>query len=366
MGPRPPRRRPSALLAPHNGHLSLVPVALYKLLFATAGLEDYTPYRVMVVAAHLACVALLFAYARRRVGDPAALGAAVLLLVLGPAWQNILWPFQVGSLVSLAAGIGALLALDRGDRRGDLAAAALLALALASSGLGVVIALGIAVELLVARRRTAVWIAAAPLGLYAIWWIGYQDTDFIRHNVVLAPRFAADAAAGAMAALTGLTGPVTSDDGATLAWGRPLAVAAAALIAWRVSGLRPVPPRVARPAHHPARLLAPHRRAAGAHGHAGREPLLVRRRAVPAAAGYGAHPRRALVAPRRRRAGGGRRARGGGQPGRSARRRALPACPGRAGARGPRRAGDRAGTARAHRPELPRLPLPGAPRGCIP
>ena len=94
--------------------------------------------------------------------------------------------------------IGALLALDRGDRRGDVAAAALLALALASSGLGVVIALGIAVELLVARRRRrAIWIAAAPLGLYAIWWIGYQDTDFIRHNLVLAPGFAADAAAGA-------------------------------------------------------------------------------------------------------------------------------------------------------------------------
>ena len=235
----------SAFLAPHNGHLTLVPVALYKLLFATAGLENYTPYRVMVVAAHLGCVALLFAYARRRVGDPAALGAAVLLLVLGPAWQNILWPFQVGWLVSLAAGVGALLALDRGDRRGDVAAAALLALALASSGLGVVIALGIAVELLVARgRRRAIWIAAAPLGLYAIWWIGYQDTDFIRHNLVLAPGFAADAAAGAVAALTGLTGPVTSDNGATLAWGRPLAVAAAALIAWRVSVLRPVPPRV--------------------------------------------------------------------------------------------------------------------------
>ena len=63
----------SAFLAPHNGHLTLVPVALYKLLFATAGLENYTPYRVMVVAAHLGCVALLFAYARRRVGDPAAL-----------------------------------------------------------------------------------------------------------------------------------------------------------------------------------------------------------------------------------------------------------------------------------------------------
>ena len=255
----------SAFLAPHNGHLTLVPVALYKLLFATAGLENYTPYRVMVVAAHLGCVALLFAYARRRVGDPAALGAAVLLLVLGPAWQNILWPFQVGWLVSLAAGVGALLALDRGDRRGDVAAAALLALALASSGLGVVIALGIAVELLVARgRRRAIWIAAAPLGLYAIWWIGYQDTDFIRHNLVLAPGFAADAAAGAVAALTGLTGPVTQRQRRDARLGpaaRRRRGGADRLAGERAAARPAAGHRLARRA---ARLLAAHRRAAGA------------------------------------------------------------------------------------------------------
>src|SRR6186997_1258495 len=32
-------------LRPHNGHLSLVPIAIYRVLFATAGLEHYGPYR---------------------------------------------------------------------------------------------------------------------------------------------------------------------------------------------------------------------------------------------------------------------------------------------------------------------------------
>ncbi len=55
-------------LESHNGHFSLVPVVLYKLLFATAGLDHYLPYRVMVTAAHVLCVVLVFVYARRRVG----------------------------------------------------------------------------------------------------------------------------------------------------------------------------------------------------------------------------------------------------------------------------------------------------------
>ena len=80
-----------------------------------------------------------------------------------PAWQNILWPFQVGWLLSLAAGLGALLALDRGDRRGEAAACALVALSLASSGIGVAIAAGVLVDVLWRRPRAA-WIVRRSRG----------------------------------------------------------------------------------------------------------------------------------------------------------------------------------------------------------
>jgi hypothetical protein len=231
-------------LDPHNGHLSLVPVSVYKALFATAGLTDYRPYRLLLIAAHLGCVALVFAYARRRVGDVAGALAAILILFLGPGWQNILWPFQIGSVTSLGAGIGALLALDRDDRRGDVTACALLALALASSGLGVVIAIGMLVDVAARRRPRDLWIVALPAALFGLWWLVYQDTDFVRHNVVLAPGFAADAAAGAVSALTGLSGQTTGDSGGALPWGRPLAVAAVALVAWRLVRIGTVPARV--------------------------------------------------------------------------------------------------------------------------
>jgi len=232
-------------LEPHNEHLSLVPIAVYRLLFATAGLTDYAPFRALVIGGHVACVVLVYVYASRRVGGLAALLAAVPILFLGPAWQNFLWPFQIAWLISIAAGVGALLALDRRDRRGDAAACALLALAIASSGLGIPIAAGVAVELLWARRRPRdAWIVVAPLAVYASWWLVYQESDFARHGVVLAPGFAADSAAAALSALAGLAGSTIAAERETLGWGRPLAVLAAGIVIWRLAALRPVAPRV--------------------------------------------------------------------------------------------------------------------------
>jgi hypothetical protein len=230
----------------HNGHLSLVPIAIYKLLFAVAGLDDYGPYRAVLILAHLACVVLLFVYARRRVGSFVALLAATLILFLGPAWQDILWPFQMGWLISLAAGLGCLLTLDREDRAGDVLACILLGVSLASSSLGVPLALGVAMDLLWGRRRWRDgWIVAAPLTLYALWWLGYHDSAFLRHNVVLTPGFVADGIAASLAAIAGLAGSTVPEGAGTLLdWGRPLAIAAAALLIWRLARVGTIPARV--------------------------------------------------------------------------------------------------------------------------
>ena len=233
-------------LKPHNEHFSLIPVALYKLLFVTAGLGNNGPYRAMVVAGHLSCVALVFVYAKRRVGSYLALLGAALLLFFGPGWQNILWPFQIGSLLSLGAGLGALLMLDRADRRGDVGACLLLGVSLASSGLGLAIALGVAVDLLWGGRRwRRAWIVAAPLALYALWWIGYGNAhNFVRHNIVAVPGYAADAAAAAISSLAGLTEAAALRPDTPLAWGRPLAVLAVVVLLWRLAATQPVPRRV--------------------------------------------------------------------------------------------------------------------------
>jgi hypothetical protein len=205
-----------ALLAPHNEHLSLAPVLVFKALFSTVGIDSYVPYRVAGLAIHCGVAVLLFSYARRRVGDVLALAAAATVLFLGTAWPDVLWPFQIGFLGSLAAGIGALLALDREDRRGDVTAAVLLAVALSSSSLGIALLFAAALEVLGRPdRRARWWVIAAPAVLYGAWYVGYGGSSAATSdNLFGSPAYVAEAAAGASAALFSLGRD----------WGRTLAV----------------------------------------------------------------------------------------------------------------------------------------------
>ncbi len=234
-------------LQPHNEHFVLVQVAIYRLLFATVGLQHSLPYRAVMVAAGSACVLLVFVYARRRVGGWAAVAAAALLLFLGPGWEVLLWPFEMGWLISVGAGLACLLALDRRDRFGYIATAVLLAVSLASSGIGVAIAVGVAVEILAVRRRPGdLWIVAAPVILFGVWWLGYHGrSEFTPYNFARAPRWVADAVAASLAAVTGLGGSLVPDHpGTLLTWGRPLGVALLLIMVFALPRLRPISPRV--------------------------------------------------------------------------------------------------------------------------
>lgn len=218
----------STWLHPYNGHFSVVPLAIYKAMFAIFGIRHYLPYRLAVTAAHLACVTLVFVYARRRVGSWLALLAAAWIMLLGPAWQNFLWSFQIAWLLSIAAGIGTLLALDRGDRRGEFAAAVLLAVSLASSGLGLAVAAGVCADVVLTRGRARrAWGLAPVLVLYAVWWAVYQTASTRSNALVHIPGFAARAASATMAALAGLAGSsVPFGSGTLLTYGPALAIAA--------------------------------------------------------------------------------------------------------------------------------------------
>jgi hypothetical protein len=238
----------AAFLRPYNGHFSLIPVAIYRLLFATVGLTAYAPYRVISLVLHLLCGTLVFVYARSRAGKFVALCAAALVLFLGAGWQDILWPFQLAWLISVAAGIGALLLLDRRDRSGDVGAAVLLAVSLASSGLGIVFALGVVVDILWGRKawRDA-WIFVAPGALYGVWWITDQHSPPL-DPLRLVPRFVANAASASLAGVVGASSPrpagslLNSDS--LLSVGRPLAVVALLVIIARLVYLRRIPARV--------------------------------------------------------------------------------------------------------------------------
>ena len=151
MDRRPWRR--DIFLEPYNGHLPAVPIAIYKLLFVTVGIDSVALYRLTLLGLHLVCVALLFVYARRRVGDWLAVLVAASLLFLGSGWHDLLVPFQIGFLVSIAAVLGALLLQDRRAWGADVGIAVLVALSLGSSSIGIPLAAGVLAETALSRDR---------------------------------------------------------------------------------------------------------------------------------------------------------------------------------------------------------------------
>jgi hypothetical protein len=194
-----------AFWLPHNGHLSVVPVTIYKLLFVTVGLQHTWPYRLILVGLHLLCVVLVYALAARRAGRWIALIPAFLLLALGSGFEDLLWAFQIGFVGSLAAGLGALLCLDHHSRRGDLAATALIAVSLGSASVGLAVAAAILVELLVLRspwRRLL--IALGPLALYGVWYVSFGTNEALLSNVPRIPSVDLETGAYGFAAFGGL------------------------------------------------------------------------------------------------------------------------------------------------------------------
>lgn len=157
---------------PHNEHPAILFRLAYSALLDTVGLRSYLPYMAALVVAHAANVVLLFELVRRRSGDLVALAAALLLLVLGAGWEDLLWAFQMAWLASVALGLGALLAMQN-PRRMALATG-LLAASLAFSGIGLAFAVAGTVQLLLtpARRRDVLWLVPVGIGL-AAWYVAF-------------------------------------------------------------------------------------------------------------------------------------------------------------------------------------------------
>jgi hypothetical protein len=236
------------LLDPHARHLILGPVVIYKAIQATIGMESRVPYDVVSVTAFLASVVLLFIYVRRRVGDWVALAAVVPVLFMGSAYEDLLSAFQIGYFGSMAFGIGALLAIERGDRRGDSIACAALVGSLAFAEIALAFAAGVAVAIVLQRgpvRRA--WVPAVPLLLYAIWYPTFGQSgaylgpsSFSLHNVASSPPYVLDGFASSIASLLGLGSPDILGGSGGLDWGRPLLVAlAATAVAWVLRERRP-------------------------------------------------------------------------------------------------------------------------------
>ncbi len=219
-------------LAPYNGHLSLVPIAIYRLMFALVGIGSFAPYRVLLLVVGSATGVVIFEYARHRIGEFCALLVATLLLFLGPGWNDIMQPFQIAWLIAVAAGLLALSLLNRRRTAADAAACLLVLISICSTSVGVALAVGIAVDVAITRRRWRdAWIVGLPLLLYVVWAVHYHPTTLQISSITNAPLNLAQTTAAALAGLVGLSAVTPTDlTGQALTFGFPLLALAVAAV----------------------------------------------------------------------------------------------------------------------------------------
>jgi hypothetical protein len=236
-----------SLLDPHNEHISVIPVAVYKALQTTLGMDSAFPFHLVSTLIFLFSAVLLFVYLRRRVGDWLALLSSTVILFLGAAYEDLLWPFQIGYFGSMTCGLGMLLALERGDRTGDRLACVLLTLSIAFSSLGLPFAAGAIVDVWQRRDRwrSRLYVVAIPVFLFAVWWLGWghtADNSLSLHNLGTTPLFVLNALADGIASLLGLVNS-TSETVAPggLDWGRTILPVVLLLAGWRLQRVAKLP-----------------------------------------------------------------------------------------------------------------------------
>jgi hypothetical protein len=189
------------VLAPHNEHLSATLVVLYRVLVQTVGTGSYWPYLAVTFALHVTVAAIVYAVVRRETSMGWALGAMAVMLLLGSGGDDILWAFQSGTIGAVAAGMAAVVIAPRWPW----IAAALLTVALATSGVGLAFFVGTGVHLLLTRPRALPWLLV-PLGLYLLWSAVWGATG--RPSLVGLPEYVMRGLEASAAGAMGSTLPV--------------------------------------------------------------------------------------------------------------------------------------------------------------
>lgn len=230
----------ATVFEPFHENIVVGPAIVYKLLQGIFGMSSAMPFYVVSISLFLGSAVLLFAYLRSRVGDWLAFVAALLILFLGAAFEDLLWAFQLGYFAAAAAGLGMLFALDREDERGDWIACGLLVVSIAFSSLGLVFLVGAIVDLLFGRqpRLRRLSVVLLPATLFAFWWLvwGHEaENNLSGENITGLLGYVYDAAAAGVVSLLGLA----SNDGSSpdqdhLVWGRLLVPLVAALVVFRI------------------------------------------------------------------------------------------------------------------------------------
>jgi hypothetical protein len=194
----------ASVFSPHNGQLVVGVDLSVKLLVGLFGYPQL-PFR-LVLGLSVAGVGIgVYLLVAERVGWVLGLAATAVVILLGTAWEDLLFFASVGPITALAAGLGALYALERESPTANSVACALLVVSVSFSGVGLAFVAAAVIAVLLRSRPAALWIPAVPALLYAIWALvwGESTSDLSLANLEHLPRYIFESASIGLASITG-------------------------------------------------------------------------------------------------------------------------------------------------------------------
>lgn len=164
-----------SLFTPLNEHIVAGQVVVYKVLLGLFGMNSTAPFRFANTAFLLMVVSLTYVLVARRLGPILGGVIAAVLLLLGPAWEDLLWPAGISFMGAMAGGLAAFAVIERKTRRGEAICCGFLIAGVSFSTLGLAFVVGAVVEVLLrpGERLRRAWVPGIPLALYGLWYAAY-------------------------------------------------------------------------------------------------------------------------------------------------------------------------------------------------
>jgi hypothetical protein len=193
---------------PMGKYLIPLPLLVYRGLFETLGLGSYLPYELAGIGLVVLCAVLFFLLAKRRIG-PLALAPTAILLFFGAASEvTVTGTLRLPELISVGAGLGMMLALERRNLTGDFIGALLLAASLFSHPTGVAFAAAAGVIILLrpgSERWRSLWVLLAPACAWAVVWLSVRPPNSGHAPLHEVPGFVLQSLVAVSSAITGAT-----------------------------------------------------------------------------------------------------------------------------------------------------------------
>ncbi len=181
---------PDTFLQPHNSHFSIFPATIFWILLQIAGLNHYGVYQLAGYFAHIFVASVLAILVAKKLGKIAAIALGVSILFLGAGVENILWPFQIGAMLSLVGYLMAIYFLDSSLPKRNILVLLALLLSIGSAGFGIAAIVAITIEMVIAKQLLkSWWLPVVPTVVWLTWYLKYGESDAQTENLLVSLRY---------------------------------------------------------------------------------------------------------------------------------------------------------------------------------